>query len=297
MTALSIKAAQVTEFGVGVEDGASEQFVLVPVDAKIQTALNDMVAETRLQLNAIDPTRYQPSEKYGSTEHLYLSLDDDLASHVRRIHEAVNLPANGRILADPSRVFCYFSRITDSEGQRVTGIKRAGTFKGILKSRLVQFATDALKIVEEKCFKLDNDFDILVDLSGVNILRPSGFEFVGRLQGAILDSAPKNIKIIQRELPFVDFTEIESYAVDHPRAARYLASIRAEKEARNIDRASLKDLCNKMGVKFREEKGQLIFDHSSVMDFLEVLDRRLYQVELVKGSPESFRAASRSRLN
>jgi hypothetical protein len=26
------------------------------------------------------------------------------------------------------------------------------------------------------------------------------------------------------------------------------------------------------------------------MDFLGVLDRRLYQLELVKGSPESFRA-------
>ena len=27
-----------------------------------------------------------------------------------------------------------------------------------------------------------------------------------------------------------------------------------------------------------------------------MLDRRLYEVELVKGSPESFRAASRSRI-
>ena len=33
----------------------------------------------------------------------------------------------------------------------------------------------------------------------------------------------------------------------------------------------------------------------SIMDFLGVLDRRLYEVELVKGLPESFRAASRSR--
>jgi hypothetical protein len=32
------------------------------------------------------------------------------------------------------------------------------------------------------------------------------------------------------------------------------------------------------------------------MDFLGVLDRRLYEVELVKGQPESFRAASRSRI-
>jgi len=33
-----------------------------------------------------------------------------------------------------------------------------------------------------------------------------------------------------------------------------------------------------------------------MIDFLGVLDRRLYQVELIKGSPESFRDASRSRV-
>ena len=48
------------------------------------------------------------------------------------------------------------------------------------------------------------------------------------------------------------------------------------------------------GVKVREEKGNLIVD--DVMGFLGVLDRRMYLVELVKGSPEPFRAASRSRI-
>jgi len=32
------------------------------------------------------------------------------------------------------------------------------------------------------------------------------------------------------------------------------------------------------------------------MDFLAVLDRRLYQVELVKDSPESFFATGRSKI-
>jgi hypothetical protein len=38
-----------------------------------------------------------------------------------------------------------------------------------------------------------------------------------------------------------------------------------------------------------------VVDKGSIMDFLGVLDRRLYQVELIKGSPESFRAAARSK--
>ena len=63
-----------------------------------------------------------------------------------------------------------------------------------------------------------------------------------------------------------------------------------------IDKTALKKLCASTGVKIREEKGKIVVEDSSLMDFLGVLDRRLYQVELVKGSPESFRASSRSRI-
>jgi hypothetical protein len=290
------KATPVTEFGVGLENEEGRQLVLVPIDDKIQTALKEMVSETRAQLSKMEPIPYEPSEKHGSIEHLRLPLDDELASQIRSIHEATNLSVDGKVLSNPADVLFYFARIVDGEGHRITGIRRASTFKGILKTRLVQFTTDALKIVEDKVFRLDTDFDLLVDAWGVSILRPSGFEVVGALKVAILDAAPANIKLIQKDLPFVDFSLIETYASNHPRAARYLASIRAQKEAANIDRASLKVLCEKTGVKIREEKDKLIVEDGSVMDFLGVLDRRMYQIELVKGSPESFRAASRSRI-
>ncbi|HWY07541.1 MAG TPA: hypothetical protein VNY24_11825 [Candidatus Acidoferrales bacterium] len=94
----------------------------------------------------------------------------------------------------------------------------------------------------------------------------------------------------------VDFSSIESYAAHHPRAARYLASIRVQQEAKNIDKENLKKLCQRTGVKVHEVNGKLVVDEGSIMDFLGVLDRRLYEVELVKGSPESFRAASRRRI-
>ena len=59
----------------------------------------------------------------------------------------------------------------------------------------------------------------------------------------------------------------------------------------------LKKLCESTGVKVKDAKGKLVVEEGSIMDFLGVLDRRLYQVELVKDSPESFRAASRSRIS
>jgi len=51
-----------------------------------------------------------------------------------------------------------------------------------------------------------------------------------------------------------------------------------------------------MGVQFHEANGKITVEEGHVMGFLEVLDRRLYAVELVKDSPERFRAASRRRL-
>jgi hypothetical protein len=290
------KNISVTELGVGVEGEEGEYLALVPIDKEIQAALNEMVSETRAQLRTMDPKPYEPSEKYGSIEHLRLPLDDDLASQISLIHQANDLPVNGKVLSNPSDIFCYFTRIVDAKGNRTTGIRRAGTFKGILKSRLLQFTTDALKIVEDKVFKLDTDFDLLVDATGISILRPSGFEFVGELKDAILSAAPANIKLIKESLPFVDFTAIEVHATKHPRAARYLASIRAQEEAKGIDKASLKQLCADTGVMIREEKGKLIVEDGAVMGFLLALDRRLYRLELVKGSPESFRAASRSKI-
>ncbi len=146
-------------------------------------------------------------------------------------------------------------------------------------------------------FKLDADFDLLIDSTNVHILRPSGFEFVGKLQEAVLAAAPENVKALQRDLKFVDFDRIEAYATTHPRAARYLASIRAQKETTNIDKTALKKLCKGTGVKILEASGKITVLDGHVMGFLEVLDRRRYQLELVGGSPERFKAASRRKLD
>jgi ribosomal protein L12E/L44/L45/RPP1/RPP2 len=230
-------------------------------------------------------------------EYLYLSLDDDLASAIRQLHEAANLPMDGRALDDPAAVFCYFARLTDNKGGRLTALRRATHFKGIVKSRLIRFVTDALTLIEDRVFKLDTDFDLLVDSYNVHILRPSGFEFAGKLKEAILDAVPKNIKAIRKDLPFVDFDGIEVYAAKHTRAARYLASILGQAETKNIDKAALKSLCKRTGVEVSESNGKVTVAAGQEMDFLEVLDRRRYEVTLVKGQPERYRAASRRKVD
>src|SRR5438270_2734427 len=240
----------VTEFGVGRDDGEGERFLLVPVDGEAQSDLREIVATTWRNMQELEPTprRYEPAEKHAPSEHFYLPIGDDLAERVRAVHQANNLTVAGGTLSDPANVFCYFVRMTDGQGRRLTGLRRANQFKGILKSRLLRFVSDALTLVEDDVFKLDNDFDLLIDASNVHILHPSGFEFVGHLQDAVLRAVPENGKAVQGDLTFVEFASIQTYALKHARAARLLASIRSQDEGKRIDKASLKRHCKTNGI-------------------------------------------------
>lgn len=300
---LEFDLANVTlaEFGVGRDDGNGQTFVAVPVDSYVQIALHEMVNETwaAMHKDKDGPARYEPSEKHGGIEYLYLPIDDGMASAVRELHQAENLDiVVGALAEDPSNIFCYFARLTDIQGRRLSALRRASQFKGVLKSknRLVRMLDDTLQVIEDSVFKLDNDFDLLVDSTKVHILRPSGFEFAGKLQQVILEAVPKNIEAIQSELDFVLLDGIEKYAGKHPRAARYLASILANGENKNIDKSLLKRLCQQTGVTVTESQGKVTIADGHEMGFLEVLDRRRYEVSLVKEEPEQYRAASRRKL-
>ena len=153
-----------------------------------------------------------------------------------------------------------------------------------------------MKLVEDDTFKLDRDFDLLIDSERVHILRPSGFESIGELQEAICAAVPGNVAEIARDMEFVDFGTIAEYAQSHPRAARYLASIRAQRETHDISRNLLTNACAKYGIDLEQTNGRILVMAGSEMEFLNVLDRRLYELELVPGRPERYRASSRQRI-
>jgi hypothetical protein len=298
--AFDLNNVTLVEFGVGRDDGNGQAFLAVPVDAKVQTALREITQATwqAMQQDEDGPTKYEPSDKHGSVEWLYLPLADDMAAAVRDLHQAVNLPMDAAALTSPADVFCYFVRLMDNQQRKLTALRRATQFKGIVKNkgRLIRLLDDTLQIVEDTLFKLDSDFDLLIDAKNVHILRPSGFEFAGKLQQAILDAVPGNLAAIKAELTFIEFDGIEQYAAKHPRAARYLASIRGQEEMKNIDKAALKKLCKSTGVDVSESKGKVIIADGHEMAFLQVLDRRRYQLELVKDKPEKFVAASKKPI-
>ncbi len=284
------------EFGVGKDEGGDTTFYAVPVDADVKNDLLSMVNATLDQLENVEGggTPYSPAERHEPTGYLIVQAGSDFETHLRQLHNANNLTLGAGALVHPHRLLSYFVRLTDATSRRVTAVRRATYFKGILSRRLVRFNNDMLKVVEDDVFKLDVDFDLLVDSEGTHIWRPSAFEFLGKLRQAVLDAVPRNVQAIRADLPFVDFSSIEEYAASRPRAARYLASIRAQ-ELSGVDQGALADLCRQARVAVAEREGVLVPSPDSAMGFLEVLDRRRYEIELVLGQPERFKASSRAR--
>ncbi len=291
---------QTTEFGIGRDDGDAHAFHCVDVNGDVQTALLEMAQATWEAMQRENPTppRYDPSEKHASKEHVALPLNDELAVRMHALHTAQNLDNDQAALNHMEDVFCYFARFTDNQGRHLTALRRATQFKGILRSRgrLMRMVDDSLQIVEDQIFKLDSDFDLLIDDENIHILRPSGFEFAGKLQEAILAAVEDNIEALEDELAFVDFASIQEYASSHPRAARYLASIRSQQEVARIDMAHLTEACGATGVQINVEDETISVDEQHIMGFLEVLDRRRYEVRLVPEEPEQYRAPSRQRI-
>jgi hypothetical protein len=289
------------EFGIGFEIDGRHDFVCVPVDANVQAELLDMAKESWELMNKVEeePRPYEPSEKHAYTEYLFLPTTSEFAASLVGLHNANQLPINTEALDDPGRVSSYFCRLNDNSNRTLTALRRASQFKGMLKcrNRLIRMVDDTMKLIPDTIFKLDSDFDLLIDSAYVHILHPISFEFTCSLQQFIQGAAPQNIAEIARDLPFVDFGSIGDYAQKHTRAARYLASINSQGEARNIDKTLLVNLCNQTNVEIDEQDGKIIVRSGQELGFLEVLDRRRYEINLVNQMPEHYRAASRRKID
>jgi hypothetical protein len=296
--AFNLESVHTTEFGVGRYVDDAEAFLLVPVDANVQDVLREMATATweAMQNNTEDPEEYQPSEKHGGQQYVYLEAASPFAGPLQNLHTANNLPTDADALSEPSLLFLYFARFVDARHRRLTAVRRATQFKGVLRARLLRFIDDTLQLLQENTFRLDSDFDLLIDSSYVHILRPSGFEIIGGLQEAIRSAVPANIAQIKADMPFVNFDGIQSYAERHTRAARHLASIRSQQETLNISPTLLRNVCKTQKIGFTTNKGVITVDAGQEMDFLDVLDRRRYELELVAGSQELYKAASRRKI-
>ena len=286
---------QSVEFGVCLDNEGGEVFRIVPADLSVQSALKEMLQETRDQLIREDAalSDFSPAEKYGGTERLRLSLDSDLVAKHKAVFESENLETDTHGLADPNRLISYFAIFRDNSGEKLMGFRRAAQFKGVVKKNLITFLNDTLKIVEDHLFKLDTDFDFLICDNQILIWRPSGFIFTAGMDEHIAACAAANVDQVAKFVACVDFTHLKEYVSKHKLSMRLIAAIRSRNDLAEISKRCLKAACKEAGLKISETKGMLSPQEGSEYGFLMLLDRRRFTVTLIEKKPETYEAPSR----
>ena len=293
-----------TEFGLGEHVGASMQFGTIPVDNSVHAVLLDVVKATlrnggrNFEVDTVVLPYFDPADKHASEEYLVLPIDHELAKPLAEFHNADRLLTSPAQLELFQRSFCYFVRLTDSGNRRLTALRRASQFKGTLgrQNRLLALLGDTLRTVNEPLFQLNADFDVLIDSQFIHIVHPTSFRVLGQIDEAIAEAMPRNVERIRASLPDVGWSSIQEYAASHPRAASLLSSIRTRGYAENLSRTALVDLCKRTHVVVDDSQDEILVSEDQVLAFLEVVDRRRYDISLVTDSPEQYRASSRERL-
>ncbi len=287
---------ETASFGVCTRQNGEIQFLDVSVTSDVRTAIGGMARKTMSAMQSVSesPTAYEASERYAGLQHLRVGLDDPIAAFFDDLQQVASFEPGGNILrSEPRTVFCYFGKFVDSNGHNLIGIRRSSSFKGVLsqKPRMMSLVSDELRMVSDDLFRLDSDFDVLVDDEQVCILRVAGFEAIGGLQDAIKEAASANVQALGSALPFIDLSTVdpESFNVT---TARQLAAVR-QQQLSGITLNSLRDACDENGVPYSLTNGRLGFGEDGISEFLDVLDRRLYVDGLVPGSATRYKAGSR----
>jgi hypothetical protein len=156
----------------------------------------------------------------------------------------------------------------------------------------VSLVDDSLKLVDEDVFRLDQEFDFIVTSRQVLILRPSSFGYIAGIEQAAADAAIDGTREIERTLGFVDFSDLAGFVGAHKRAARFIGSIRMRDDLRRTDVNKLRRRCRENGINFTIVRGKIKPAEGSEFDFLELLDRRRYHVDLI-GEEELYMPPNR----
>lgn len=286
------------EFGVCARQGSDFFWRGVPMSHGAKEALGEMAQRTigAMRVVSASPVDYEASEGYAGLQHLRVTLDDPIAKFFSDLWKMGNFePGGSEALRDPRMVFCYGGKFQDTNGNDLFGVRRSALFKGVLKqkSRLMSLVRDELQLVQDDLFRLDNDFDVLVDGEQVIILRVAGFEAVGELQKYIIEAAAENVKALNNALSFVRIGDVDTKSVGIA-FARKLAAV-MHQPLDGITSVSLRSACDDNGIPYSNVDGMLEFSSDSLGDLLDVLDRRLYVDNLVQGSPTLYKANSRRR--
>jgi hypothetical protein len=286
------------QFGVSVGDVTN--YIIVPTNADVQGTLIEILQNTQLKVNdAVEGLRvYEPSEKYGTNEQLTMELNDDNLEYLRTLFSSISIPTDSQPIENYIRdVKFYFAFFHMADGSRVLGVKRPAVFKSLLKSRnyILRWTDDTLTKVDDNVFKLDNEFDYYVRGGRVYINQPSGFQYTTQIEEFVQASAYHATLSLATRVPFIRFNVLADFVRNSKTSAKLIASIKKRNDLEQIDRGKLIRFCKKLKIQLEENSDGSIHPvfEDKYQDFLMVLDRRLFEYNLISSVKELYEAQSR----
>jgi hypothetical protein len=291
------------EFGICSLINQEHIINLIPIDQSVRDSLLMMHVEfynTYFRI-ADDPRLFEPSEKYAQTEKLFIPLTSyDSLTEFDNLHKRSNIPVSDVNLNVIARnIVYYFAVFHYTGGRKQVGIKRPSQFKGLLSRRnhLIRLVDDTLHIIPDDVFKLDNDFDFVINDDTIDILHPTGFIFLADIEEAILSSAATSTQQLANRIAFINFESISTFVSTSKTAAKLIASIRSRDDLELTDMQKVITKCNDLGVLITELENLIIPEENHIIPFLQILDRRQYDVDLTDNNPEIYIASSRTKVN
>ena len=289
-------AIRSVEFCVSVREHDDHINYLVPTDNSVQNALRDILAATVRQFEALAGATAPPfelSEKYAAREALVADLASEEMITLRSLHGEEGWPPHSGALRQPGDIAYYFAVFRDDLQRKLLGVRRAAQFKGVFKSRLVQLMDNSLTLVGDHVFKLDNEFDFLIDPQHVYILHPAAVEHIAKIEELVAAKARDRALSLAGVVEFADFGRIAEFALRHKRAARLVVSLASRPDLDRIQKKRFVALAADTDVAIEKLGRKIQPAIGAEIAFLELLDFRRYTVAIKTGPKEAFVASSR----
>lgn len=290
-----------TEFRVAFGRAKEPPLNFVKTVQSLRDFLIAAVNRTVEEMSAIETETgsadgYDPSNIHEGRGRIFIPLDAEFAVKARYLHEAQDVPNLDDPMEHLDSISLYMARLTDSNGNYLTAVKSTGDFRRrVREPKLMGWFGEGLGIESELRFELYNDFDFLIDDSGVHVYRIKTFETVCNLAEAVRNAVTQNVDYLSDQITFIDFAPfLENPSI---RNARALASIRAEGRYQRVEQDLLCGHCDKLELEYEVVDGRIRISPESRDGFLRLINRQVLGIELVRGEPETYLAASRRPFN
>lgn len=294
-----------------MEDIVSTEFLVVLGESK-EPALNFVVTDPGVQAflqraataskDAMlrlrpEPVHYDPSNLYALSDHLYIDLNDVLATRLKYLFDYENALPLGNTIEMLPKIKMYVAKLTDGDRNILMAVKKVSSFgKRLDKPGRIEARRDELILADAVEFELSKDFDFVMDSERVYIYHHMGFEHIGQIREAIKETIQDNITSIRTTMEYVNFDIIANSTSNGVKHARLLSIIKTKGYSVDLTPRLLEENCHAYGVSYNMVDGRMEVDQESHLNFLRILARQFLEIELREGYKERFFSPGREAL-